>query len=251
MTFVVFDYKVAFYFLAVVMLLYVPWSVMVLIRLRLAFKRLYKMNFRGMEIAREMIANDLHDYVGFTIVKLRNVYRELITAAKHDRNLQFKIGKADVLLYDLHFNFRNLIENTYPKDISTNWRQSFKNLIDGFALGERWGIINIDVQMEFDEITILHIYRIAQEELSNIFNHNAVSFVLIEMTQIDDSIELMFKYKANNISINKVFDFKHKWALGGRGAYILKERLRFLNGSRRFKSDGINLSMYLTFNFKK
>jgi glucose-6-phosphate-specific signal transduction histidine kinase len=202
-------------------------------RYRKAVKRLYQMNFKGVETERKRIANDMHDQVGFTIMQVRNSLHEVSEKVLASQALE-QIKQAQHLIGDLHLSLRQLIENVYPRELmESNWNESFKLLATGMSLGNKYVEMDIEVESELSTKQLHQMFRLTQEMLANIFTHAKVERVTMQIYEEDNIVMLSFTYKSNWVRIPIIK------RLHGRGTFIIKERMRLLEAKyKKYYKDG-------------
>jgi len=198
-----------------------------------AVKRLYQMNFRGVETERKRIANDMHDQVGYTIMQVRNSLQEASKKELDNQALE-QISLAQYLIGDLHLSLRQLIENVYPRELmESNWKESFKQLATGMSLGERHVEMDIEVESELNTQQLHQMFRLTQEMLANIFTHAKVDRVTMHIYEEDDLVMLNFTYQSSWMG-NPLIKSPH-----GRGTFIINERMRLLDAKyKKYYEDG-------------
>jgi glucose-6-phosphate-specific signal transduction histidine kinase len=196
-------------------------------------KRLYQMNFKGVEAERKRIANDLHDQVGFTIMQVRNSLQEASKKGLDNQALE-QINLAQHLIGDLHLSLRQLIENVYPRELmESNWKESFEQLATGISLGKRHVEMDIEVESELSTKQLHQMFRLTQEMLANIFTHAKVERVTMHIYEEDDLVMLNFTYQSSWMRIPIIK------RLHGRGTFIIKERMRLLDAKyKKYYEDG-------------
>ena len=91
-------------------------SCLLLRRYSIAIKRLYQMNFNGVENERKRIANDIHDQIGFSLTQVRNALHEARALQTNQRAID-ELANAQLIIGDLHFSLRSLVENIYPREL--------------------------------------------------------------------------------------------------------------------------------------
>jgi glucose-6-phosphate-specific signal transduction histidine kinase len=208
-------------------------SILIIKRYSRAVKRLYQMNFNGVEMERKRIANDMHDQVGYNIMQVRNALHEASKKDMDPQTLQ-QVDLAQLLIGDLHFSLRQLIENIYPRELmASNWKESFEHLAKELSLGKKHLEIDIEVDSELNTQQLHQMYRLTQEMLANIFTHTKVERVNLQIYERLDLMELNFTYK-NSWVINPMII-----GINGRGSFIINERMRLLNASiKKHVEDG-------------
>lgn len=200
-----------------------------------AVKRLYQMNFNGVEFERKRIANDMHDQIGYTIIQLRNSLFEASNKTV-DVNVLNQINIAQRQISDLHLSLRYLIENIYPRELmDSNWKASFEHLANGLSIGGKNVQLDVDddVDFELSNSQLHNMFRLTQEMLANIFMHGNTNRVNLQIYIEGNTLCLNFTYRPMGFSI----PLARK--LSGRGSFIIAERLRLLNANiQKLKVDG-------------
>lgn len=212
-------------------------SYFMLRRYSTAIKRLYQMNFNGVENERKRIANDIHDHIGFSLTQVRNTLHEATKLQTNQRALE-ELKNAQFLIGDLHFSLRSLVENIYPRELMVdNWKESFRGLAKAMSVGQ----IHIELEIEFDielsQQQLHQMFRLSQEVLSNIINHGHAKWIAFQIYHDHKSVNLNFIYRKsenNKITGNSFFQ-------SGRGSFIIEERMRLLDAKlRKHSEDGYN-----------
>ncbi len=194
-------------------------------RYQKALKRLYQMNFQGVEFERKRIANDLHDYIGYSVASMKSSLIDVVEQVNSNENSKLLVEKYNHLLTDFHTEIRHLIEGIYPRDLmDNNWRSSFQKLAEGISFGGRNVELFIEVSTELKIEKLHHLYRLTQELLANIFLHADVKRVTVQIFEEEQYLYMTFTYKGKS-------EKKFRYWKTGRGSYIINERLRILNGS--------------------
>lgn len=210
-------------------------SILIIKRYSRAVKRLYQMNFNGVEMERKRIANDMHDQVGYNIMQVRNALHEASKKNMDPQTLQ-QVNLAQQLIADLHFSLRQLIENIYPRELmASNWKESFEHLAKELSLGKKHLEIDIEVDSELNTQQLHQMYRLTQEMLANIFTHTKVERVNLQIYEKLDLIDLNFTYRSNLVINPMIF------GINGRGTYIINERMKQLDAKiKKYFEEGYN-----------
>lgn len=208
-------------------------SLLIIKKYSRAVKRLYQMNFNGVETERKRISNDMHDQVGFTIMQVRNALHEASEKELDSQALE-QIKQAQYLIGDLHLSLRQLIENVYPRELmESNWKESFKQLATGMSLGNKYVEMDIEVESDLSTKQLHQMFRLTQEMLANIFTHAKAERVTMQIYEEDNIVMLSFTYKSNWMRIPIIK------TLHGRGTFIIKERMRLLEAKyKKYYEDG-------------
>jgi glucose-6-phosphate-specific signal transduction histidine kinase len=208
-------------------------SLLVIKRYSRAVKRLYQMNFHGVETERKGIANDMHDEIGYTIMQVNNSLQEASKKTLDNQAIE-QINLAQHLIGDLHLSLRQLIENVYPRELMvTNWKDSFEQLAQGMSIGNRHINVDIEVDSELNTKQLHQMFRLTQEMLANAFTHSKAESVSLQIYQESECLKMNFTYKSSRFFLPKIKSHT------GRGSFIIAERLRLLDAkSSNYYQDG-------------
>ncbi len=219
-------------------------SYLLLKRYSLAIKRLYQMNFNGVEMERKRIANDLHDQIGFTLTQVRNTLKEA-SRLQTDKNATAELQSAQFLISELHLSLRRLVENVYPRELMLdNWKDSFTSLAQAMSIGHCHIEVDIEVESEISQKQLHQMFRLSQELLANIINHNHSKWISLQIYEEQNKICLNFSYRYKKI----LHSLRQGNYPRGRGSFIIHERLRLLNAQlKKHKKDGYQYEL-ITFN---
>ena len=223
---------------AVAILLFSIFMMRVIIRrYSKTLKRLYKMNFHGVEIERKRIANDLHDQVGASLQQVKKA----LDVASHslDKSIAIKeLNYAKLVVAELHLELRQLVENIYPRDLMiSNWKDSLLNLADSMSFSKQFVSLTIDVEFKLSVTELHQMFRIIQEKLTNIFAHTTVMRVTLQIYEESGYLIMNFSYVKNKKSL--IWLSGKYWQKKGRGSFVIHERLRILNAVQvRLIEDG-------------
>jgi len=212
-------------------------SYLMLRRYSTAVKRLFQMNFNGVENERKRIANDIHDQIGFSLTQVRNTWHEAARLQTNQRALN-ELKTAQLLIGDLHFSLRSLVENIYPRELMVdNWKDSFKGLANAMSVGPIHVELEIEFDIELSQKQLHQMFRLSQEMLSNIINHGKANWIAFQIYHDHKSVNLNFTYR--NSETNKMT--RNSYFQSGRGSFIIEERMRLLDAKlRKHSEDGYN-----------
>ncbi len=197
-------------------------SFLIVRRYQTALKRLYNMNFYGVEFERKRIANDLHDYIGYAITRIKSTISEI--GKQENQKSELSMKNSIVHLTDLHNEIRHLVENIYPRELmENNWKSSFQKLGEGLTFGGRNVVIIIEANTDLNMEKLHHLYRLTQEFFANIFLHGDVNNIILQIYEDKSVLFFNFTYKESN--------WTNRIRRVGRGSFIIKERLRILQGT--------------------
>jgi two-component system NarL family sensor kinase len=219
-------------------------SYLMLRRYSTAVKRLYQMNFNGVENERKRIANDIHDQIGFSLTQVRNTLHEATRLQTNQRALE-ELNNAQLLIGDLHFSLRSLVENIYPRELmAENWKASFAGLANAMSVGSIHVELEIEFDIELSQKQLHQMFRLSQEMLSNIINHGHANWIAFQIYHDQKSVNLNFTYR--NSETNKIT--RNSFFQGGRGSFIIEERMRLLDAKLRKHSENGYKHENITFN---
>jgi len=210
-------------------------SYLLLRRYSIAIKRLYQMNFNGVENERKRIANDIHDQIGFSLTQVRNALHEASTLQTNQRAID-ELTNAQLIIGDLHFSLRSLVENIYPRELLVeNWKNSFKGLANVMSIGKYHIELDIEIELELSQKQIHQMFRLSQEMLSNIINHSKAIWITFQIYNDNKSVILHFNYRVKD-NTNQIIKINSQ---NGRGSFIIDERMRILNAKfHKYEEDG-------------
>jgi signal transduction histidine kinase len=216
-------------------------------RYSIAIKRLYQMNFNGVENERKRIANDIHDQIGFSLTQVRNALHE-VTALQTNQRAIAELKNAQLIIGELHFSLRSLVENIYPKELMVdNWQDSFKALANAMSIGQHHIELDIEIDLELSQKQLHQMFRLSQEMLSNIISHSQAKWVTFQIYNDQKSVFLHFTYRGPNFGIRKLkYLFSH-----GRGSFVIEERMRLLNAKRELTFENGHNHELIMFNISE
>jgi signal transduction histidine kinase len=190
-------------------------------------KRLYQMNFHGVELERKRIANDLHDQVGASLQQVKKAL-DVASHSLDKSNAINELNYAKLVVTELHLDLRQLVENIYPRDLMiSNWKDSLLNFADSMSYSKQFVSLTIDVDFILSVTELHQMFRIIQEKLTNIFAHTTVKRVTLQIYGENGYLIMNFAYVKNKNSLIWLSD--NYWKKKGRGSFVIHERLRILN----------------------
>jgi signal transduction histidine kinase len=223
---------------AVAILLFSIFVMLVFIRrYSRTLKRLYQMNFHGVEIERKRIANDLHDQVGASLQQVKKAL-DVASQSLDKSDAMDELNYAKLVVTELHLELRQLVENIYPRDLMiSNWKDSLLNLAESMSFSKQIVSLTIDVDYILSVTELHQMFRIIQEKLTNIFAHTTVKRVTLQIYGESGYLIMNFAYVKNKNSL--IWLSGNYWQKRGRGSFVIHERLRILNAVQvRLIEDG-------------
>lgn len=154
----------------------------------------------GQENERQRIAQDLHDGIGGSLSTIK-IYLDL---------LQFRELQQNELVDKLQFLADELIESI--RDIAHNLshssltyyglEKSIAHLCEAVAESSGIAVQNhVSIHFGLDKAVVQDLYKIVQELLNNSLKHARATVILIELTAIENEINLI--YEDNGAGFNE------------------------------------------------
>lgn len=191
-------------------------------------RQITKAAIKGQEVERAKVSRELHDNVNqvLTTVKL---YIELCMSGKVDTSEI--LPKCAELLNDSITEIRGLSkELSVPSLGDVGLKETLTDLVETVGVAG-----SLDISLEYgltcqvDEELHLSIYRIAQEQLTNILKHANARHVVISLQEKDSLLFLQMK------DDGKGFDPGQR--MSGIGITNMKSRAQMLNGWLEIESE--------------
>jgi two-component system, NarL family, sensor kinase len=185
---------------------------------------------KGQELERAKVSSELHDNVNqvLTTVKL---YLELCKDGRVDSTEI--LSKCSVLLNRTIDEIRNLSKQlSAPSLGKINFREALNDLVDSIGAASQMNVsLNIGLKncTEMDSELHLTIYRIVQEQLTNIIKYAKAGEVHIQLEQNDGLMQLVIK--DNGVG----FDTSQR--TNGIGITNMRSRAAILGGSVEITSE--------------
>jgi two-component system NarL family sensor kinase len=223
-----FSIPIMLFILAFVLLLYNNYVRYV--RTQQKLKHRYLSN---LEEERKRISRDLHDTIS--------------VKSKIQKEIQISnIQKQDWIEQIINFerNITDLNELLFPTEITHgNLYSALERLSILLSNSGKQVTIYNQSKMDLPKANIIHIYRILQESIINVFKHTENNQVILSMYEEDRTLKAVLSYQSNSAKL----DYENK--LTRRGQQILNERLSIVKGTRILNwEEGI---MFENFKFNK
>lgn len=211
-----FSIPIMLFIVAFVLLLYYTYARSV--RLQHQLRNRYLTN---LEEERKRISRELHDTMSvFTISLKNNIYQEACFS---------DIKKQEWTAQIIHFesNITDLNELLYPTEIIHGNLYSALDRLSSLLhkSGKQVSIYNTS-QLTLSTKNTIHLYRILQESIINIFKHTENKQVILSLQEEDNMLNAVLSYPSSSAPSN----YEHKETR--RGQQILQERLSLVNGTR-------------------
>ena len=182
---------------------------------------------KGQEDERKRIARELHDSVGSMLSTAKLQFSIL------DTNEEENLEKATKLLDDACTEVRRISHNMMPESLlKFGLLAAIKDLAGKL---DSSGGIQVDYQVygEFPGLsaeTELEVYRIVQELLNNVMKHSEATELMIQITSIEGSLNIMIEDNGKGFNTETVTE------RNGLGLKNLQLRTELLSGSINFDS---------------
>jgi signal transduction histidine kinase len=210
-------------------------------------KRLYQMNFNSLETERKRIANDIHDILGNKMIQIN---KAISNAEQHsDGKAQSEIRSIKSHFSLFHSEVQRSVESLYPRDlIDGELESSLRKLASELSTDK----LLITVDFHTDNLPSidhrLHVFRLVQEKLSNIFKHSGCNKVHIDVADEDGKYFVALIYKGNYPTLG----WKKNWLrkTNGRGLHIIRDRLNILKATNNISQCDGNIIDEISFDYE-
>lgn len=215
------------------------YSRIVIFRYSKVVKRLYKMNFNGLETERKRISNDLHDQLGYKILIINKSIENLKSNPLLADNEEIIRIQSNIRLFQL--DIRKILESIHPRDLMNGkWHESIENLASDLSIGNTKIHVTIHTTQSPKDEHLHQSYRIVQEKLANIITHISPKSVQIDISTEGNRLVIEFVYTAKTTFANYVNSTLRSFR--GRGLSIINDRLKIIGGTNDIKNtDGYTI----------
>lgn len=185
---------------------------------------------RGQDAERRRIASDIHDNIGSMLATLK-IYSDLVIGKTKEAELLRLSTKINELVEDLTQSVRRI---SHSLDTGTLINFGLKPALEQLCEAlHQSGKIKIDcivdIEKPMNSEMSVHIYRIAQELLTNTLKHAHATKVRFEISQISDEVSII--YEDNGIGFDVSTIHTNKMGLNN-----INTRVHKLQGDIRIQS---------------
>lgn len=192
-------------------------------------RQITKAAVKGQEIERAKVSRELHDNVNQVLTTIK-LYTELCIAGKVD--IEEVLPKCTTLLNDTITEIRSLSkELSAPSLGDIGLKETLTDLVESIRIAKEIDIkllILVDCNTVIDNELHLTLYRIVQEQLTNILKHADARSVFVKLEENDSVLTLIIKDNG------KGFNTSQK--VTGIGITNMRSRAQMLNGSLEIES---------------
>lgn len=205
------------FIVAFVMLLYYTYARSV--RLQKQMRHRYLSN---LEEERKQISRELHDTMSVFSISFKNYihHHQSITASEKET------WKAQIITFEK--NIQDINELLYPIELKHGNVYTALERLSRLLLksGNTLLLHNQCQRMQLPKQSAIHIYRILQESIVNIFKHTENKEAILTLFEEEQQLHAVLSYARAEKKTNYLND------KSSRGQHILEERLVLINGSR-------------------
>jgi two-component system, NarL family, sensor kinase len=205
------------FIVAFVMLLYYTYARSV--RLQKQMRHRYLSN---LEEERKQISRELHDTMSVFSISFKNYihHHQFITASEKET------WKAQIITFEK--NIQDINELLYPIELKHGNVYTALERLSRLLL-KSGNIVRLHNQCEHINLSpqsAIHIYRILQESIVNIFKHTDNKEAILTLFEEEQQLQAVLSYASIEKKTSYTLDKDR------RGQHILEERLTLINGSR-------------------
>lgn len=176
----------------------------------------------NLEEERKSISREMHDTISVFSISLKNNIKQHEDIKSHEKEAWLE------QIINFEKNIQDINELLYPIELKHG---SLFSTLDRLCLilqksGKTVMIINKCNNINIPNQSIIHIYRILQESIVNIFKHTLNSRISLSLFEENNKLNAIISYHSEEKINTNRFD-KNR-----RGQLILQERLDLINGSR-------------------
>lgn len=201
-------------------------------------KQIQLQAMEDLEHERQRIAHDLHDASGARFFAIKERITELLNYGEISEIVS-RASQIQKELQDLQIEIAQLTQTIYPKELEAfGLIKSIEHLVMMMADAKR----KVHFQATFGDVSLgekeVQVYRIMQELIANIVQHNQVKELKVSMDLLNQHLVISIHYHICTDSSQASFlpDPSSSIAmenLKGRGTYTIKQRLALIQGEIR------------------
>jgi PAS domain S-box-containing protein len=188
-----------------------------------AQKRITRAQIKGQEKERQLVGTELHDNVNQQLCTVQ-LYLEI--AQKQKQMQPELVIKSSQIVKSAINDIRTLCKSLVPPALKqVGLSSSLRELVDSFAPANKF-VIHHDFKEEIDRLDEemqLSVFRIVQEQLSNILKYAEARNVWIDIGITNRQLVVILKDDGKG--------FKLKSKKGGMGLLNIKNRVELFNGT--------------------
>jgi len=193
-------------------------------------KRFKRIQFEMVEAERKRIANDLHDFVGGRLVQVREQLLNSIPQL-NDEKLAKEIHDSILQIRSFHDDVRHLVEYIYPREMMKgDWRGSFERMAYDMSSTKTQVQIEVEEELELPLETAKHVFMICQEKITNVFAHEKVEHIAVDIFCSEDGKYGVLDMVYRNNSYEPVPENTKRMTVNGRGLLSIEERVKSISG---------------------
>lgn len=201
------------------------------------------------EEERQRLSQELHDELGQSLTAIKIMSATIAKADKIKNPLVFRSSQSIIEICDKLISVvRSMMQQLHPLILNElGLKEALYDLVDNWKT--RSQTLHIDV--EYDDTLIIniknieiHLFRIVQEGLTNIFRHANASYAKIKLWSQEG--KLLLEIEDNGIGCT------HEDMNNGFGLLSMKDRVRSLNGEfKTYSSPNNGLRILVIFSYNR
>lgn len=186
------------------------------------------------EDERQRLAQELHDELGQSLTAIKVMTATIAKTNDLKNQLIFQSSSSIIEVCDhLMKVVRSMMQQLHPLTLTElGLKEALHDLVDNWQTRSP----NLQIDLDCDETLEIcpksfniHIFRIVQESLTNVFRHAKASHVMIDLRV--DSNQLLLKIQDDGIGCS------NENRKNGFGLLSMKDRVRSLNGQLKITSE--------------
>ncbi|WP_414053284.1 sensor histidine kinase [Macrococcus equi] len=176
------------------------------------------------EEERQRLARELHDSVSQQLFAA-SMMLSALKSAKHEEPVEKQLRLLEKMLHESQLEMRALLLHLRPvglknKTLEQGLMQLIKELKQKIPMNITTGIEELDLEKGIED----HLFRIAQESISNTLRHAKAKNITIELFKTTNRVILRISDDGVGFDINKVDDTRY-------GLHTMKERALEIGGT--------------------